>query len=157
IVGLVASELLDFIWSLPTWVRWFTWGVWIVTLSTILIGRVARPLLRRIDWMGLAALVERSQPGLEERLTCAGSLLFGDEVRDGSSALISALADEAAAQIEATDAARVVPLKRSLRGLACCGTLGLIALLPAILKPDPLATLLSRALMPWSHLERVGL
>jgi hypothetical protein len=155
-VGSALGMAADFVWALPEPARWGIWGVWVATIALLVGWGVIRPLLRRSRWIDLAAVAERADPRLEERLT--GSIaLLDDRDRPGvSPALVDALADDAAGHAGAFDPGLVKPNGRPLRRLA----LGLVAVAlvaaPSVARPDPFRTLALRFLAPWLDLERVG-
>ncbi len=62
---------------LPLGLRWGLWGAWVVAGVGLVLGRVVRPLVRRLGRLDLAAVAERGESGLQERLTGAVGLLDG--------------------------------------------------------------------------------
>jgi hypothetical protein len=154
-LGAAAGMAVDFGWGLPRAAHWGVWLAWIGAASATLLAALARGLARRSRALDLAAVLERSDPTLGERLTGAVDLLGGRA--HGSAALIAALADDAAAHVGAIDPARALPARGSWRRFA----LGVLAVAlvaaPAMLREDPFGRLARRFLMPWADLDRVGL
>ena len=71
----VLAMAADVAFILPLQARWIIWGTWIATAAVGLVAGVIRPLVRRLTWNDLAALAERGEPSLGERLTSAVGLL----------------------------------------------------------------------------------
>jgi hypothetical protein len=156
VLGAVLGMAADFAWVLPQIARWAIWGVWLTVASLVFILTTLRPLVRRFGAFDLAAVAERGQPELGERLTGAVSLLDRSTHPHGSPALIAALAEEAAAKSRAVRPAHAVSWSRAVRRL----TVGLLAIgllaVPARLQPESYGRLARRFLMPWADLDRVG-
>ena len=87
----------DVAFALPPSARWTIWATWIATAAIGLVAGVIRPLVRRLAWNDLAALAERGEPSLGERLTTAVGLLRQEP--HGSPELIAAVVDDAAVPI----------------------------------------------------------
>lgn len=143
----------DFFWLLPEPLRWALWGAWLVAVLGVLGWCVARPLGRRADPLDLAAVAERVDPSLGERLTAAVGLL---EHGNGSPALIAALADEAAARAETIDPARAVSLRRAAARLVPGAVALLLLAGPSLAYPGSFGVVARRFLAPWARLERIG-
>ena len=148
-VALAAGADLSTILTAPA--RWTIWAAWVAAGLVALTWAVLRPLARRAGWADLAAVAERAEPALGERLTGAVGLLGRPH---GSPALIAALADDAGRRAAALRPR--VALGRPLLWLAAGAAAWALLLLPAALRPDPWARTLRRALAPWSSAERVG-
>ncbi len=155
-IGAALGMAADFAWTLPTAARWAAWGCWVGAVALILAAKVVRPWLRRARWVDLAAVAERVDPSLGERLTGSVALLGRGSDGQGSPALIAALAADASKHAGSFDPALVRGGARAARLLA----FGLIAAAavsaPALARPDPFGTLALRFLAPWRDLERVG-
>lgn len=151
--GAALGAAADLATVLPGPARWLIWGSWVAAGLATLALAVLRPLARRAGWAELAAVAERGEPALGERLTGAVGLHGRPH---GSPALIAALAADAEHRARSLRPGRGVGLGRPLRRLAA-GALawGLLAL-PALVRPDPFGRILRRALAPWSAAERVG-
>ena len=155
-IGSALGMAADFVWPLPIAVRWAIWGSWVAFVVMIVAADVIRPWLKRSRWIDLAAVAERADPRLEERLT--GSIALLDEANHptGSPALIAALAEDAAGHIGEFDPSLVKGRGRPLRRLA----LGLVAVAlvaaPSFARPDPFRTLALRFFAPWLDLERIS-
>lgn len=151
--GAAAGMAADFALALPRAARWALWGAWLTGATWAFLVRVIGHVVWRPAPFDLAAVAERGQPELGERLTGAVSLL-GASVH-GSPTLIAAAAHDAAARAERVDPRRAVPLatavRRLVRGL---GALGLVAA-PALVSP-PYRALGERFLAPWADIEHVG-
>ena len=65
----------DVAFVLPPAARWTIWGTWTATTAIAVAAGVIWPLIRRLAWNDLAALAERGEPSLGERLTTAVGLL----------------------------------------------------------------------------------
>ncbi len=158
ILGLVAAlgMAADFFLVLPDLARWAIWIGWISAGSIALLVAGIVPLLRRRNWVDLAAVAESGQPDLGERLAGAVDLLGRGERSHGSAAMIAALADQASERAGSLDLGRAV----SKHGAAIWMALGLIAgamvIAPSFVRPDPFATLGRRFLSPWLAIDRVG-
>ncbi len=146
----------DFVWTLPIQARWGIWGVWVAAVGSILLMGVVRPLLRRSRWIDLAAVAERVDPRLGERLTGSIALLDDASHPNGSPALIAALAEDAAGHVGEFDLSLVHapgrPVGRLFLGILAVG----LVVAPGYLRPDPFRTLGMRFLAPWLDLDRVG-
>ncbi len=154
--GLAAGMAADFAWPLPGAARWAIWGAGVGAVGLIGAARVVRPLLRRSSWLDLAAVAERADPGLGERLTGSIALLDRDAHPGGSPAMVAALAADAAEAVASPRPAPAVGGPRGGRWLASgLAALGLVAA-PGLIEPDPCRTLALRALAPWLDLGRVG-
>ena len=155
-LGAVPGMAADFLWALPQPARWAIWGLWVAAVGSILAARVLRPLTRRSRWIDLAAVAERVDPRLGERLTGSIALLDGAGHAHGSPALIAALAEDAAGHVGEFDPSLVHapgrPIGRLMAGMLA---LGLVAA-PGFVRPDPFQTLGLRFLAPWMDLDRVG-
>lgn len=154
-VIVLAGMLVDFAWGLPRLGRWGFWFAGVATLAAgglvvlkrLAVGRGARAL-------DLAAVVERAEPALAERLTGTVGLSHGPA--HGSPALIAALTEDAAAALASVDLRRVVPTAEAWRRLAL--GLGLAVSVAAVvgLWVDPFGLLARRLLHPEADLPRVG-
>ncbi len=155
-LGSALGMAADFVWTLPDPARWAIWGVWISVTAWLLAAGVIRPLLKRSRWIDLAAVAERADPRLEERLTGSIALLDSSNHPTGSPALIAALAQDAVGHVGEFDPSLVKAVGRPLRRLA----LGLVAVAlvaaPSFARPDPFRTLALRFFAPWIDLERIG-
>jgi hypothetical protein len=153
-VGAALAMAADVAFVLPRAARWVTWGAWIATAAFATIAAVVRPLVRRLSWNDLAALAERGEPSLGERMTSAVALLR--QQPHGSPELIAALVDDATGRVAQVDLTRAI----SVRGACAWLLAGVIAVglvvLPAVVKPDPFAQLARRFLRPWADIDRVG-
>lgn len=157
-IGAAMGMGADYAGVLPLTVRWAIWGAWLTIGVGALIHAVLRPLARGLPALDLAAVAERTHPGLGERLTGAVALLgsHASTPAHGSPALIAALADEAAADAATVDPTRAVPLRRPARGFAIgLILLGLVAA-PAAAWPSTYGILVRRFLAPWADLDRIG-
>ncbi len=114
-VAAAMAMTADVAFVFPTPVRWIIWGVWIATAAIAVILGVVRPLVRRLTWNDLAALAERGEPALGERLTSAVGLLRQPH---GSPELIAALVDDANARVGFVDLTRAVSTRGALSWLA---------------------------------------
>jgi hypothetical protein len=155
-LGSALGMAADFVWTLPDPVRWAIWGSWVAFIVMILAADVIRPWLKRSRWIDLAAVAERADSRLEERLTGSIALLDSANHPTGSPALIAALAEDAVGHVGEFDPSLVKAPGRPLRRLA----LGLVAVAlvaaPSFARPDPFQTLALRFLAPWLDLERIG-
>jgi len=156
-VGLALGMAADYQWTLPIAVRWGIWGTWLAAVALILAMGVLRPLLRRSRWIDLAAVAEKADPRLEERLTGSIALLDSANPPSGCSpALVAALAEDAAGHVGDFDPSTVQRRGRPLLRLA----LGLVAVglvaAPVVARPDPFRTLALRFVAPWLDLEQIG-
>ncbi len=155
-LGAVLGMAADFSWNLPEAVRWGIWSVWVLDLGLLVGLVVLRPWLRKTRWLDLAAVAERADPKLGERLTGSIALLDRSSPANGSPALVAALAEDAAGQIGGFDPKRVKGSGKPFRWLAVgLASVGLVAA-PSFARPDPFATLSLRFLAPWLELERIG-
>jgi len=154
-IGAAAGMAADFAATLPQPIRWAIWGAWAGSVGLVLLVAVVRPWLRKSRPIDLAAVAERSDPALGERLTGSIALLDRDSHPNGSPALIAALADDAAAHAGAFRPS-------DLGGGRAFGRLGLGALAlalvaaPSFARPDPFRPLAIRFLVPWRDLDPVG-
>jgi hypothetical protein len=155
--GAALGMAADFAWVLPQAVRWTFWIAWAALSLLAFIALVVRPLARRSRAFDLAAVAERSHPEIGEPLTGAVSLLEQSSPPHGSSALIAALAKQAADHVERIVPSRAVPW----RGAATRAGAGFVALglltAPIAIWPQSYGTIARRFLMPWVDLDRVGL
>ncbi|MDR3636399.1 MAG: hypothetical protein P4L84_21530, partial [Isosphaeraceae bacterium] len=152
-VGAALGMAADFAVVLPRAVRWALWGAWLATGGLVFLTKVVGPAVRRTGALDLAAVAERGQPELGERLTGAVSLLTARA--HGSSGLIAAVADDAAAWAEGADLRRAVTFgsarRRLVQGVIALGLVGAPAFVSL-----PYRALGQRFLAPWSDLERIG-
>ena len=155
-VGSGLGMAADFAWTLPTSARWAIWGSWASAVGLGLAVFVIRPLSRKARWIDLAAVAERVDPRLGERLTGSIALLDARNHPSGSPALIAALAEDAAGHVGEFDPSLVKASGRPVARLA----LGLVAVAlaaaPSLARPDPFRTLALRFFAPWVDLDRVG-
>ena len=107
-----------------------------------------------MTWNDLAALAERGEPSLGERLTSAVGLLR--QRPHGSPELIAAVVDDAAERAGQVDLTRAVSIRGAIAWLMAGGILAALVVLPAIVKPDPFAHVGKRFLFPWAEIDRVG-
>jgi hypothetical protein len=143
----------DLLWTLPRGVRLGLRGFWVVTL-TALVASMFRSLSRRASLVGLAALAERADPTLGERLTGAVGLLGPDA--QGAPGLIAASARDASQRAGAVDPTRAVPVTVPRRW-AAAGLVGALAIVVLVsIRPVPFAVLARRFLLPSSPIDRVG-
>lgn len=154
--GAVLGMAADFFWVLPLWGRWGIWILWLSAVGWVLLSRVLRPLVRRIDPLDLAAIAERAEPSLGERLTAAVGLLGGAGRLNGSTEMVAALARAASAYARVTEPSRLVSLRGSVRPLVMGGTALALVVAPGLIRPDPFAHLARRFVAPWADLDRVG-
>jgi hypothetical protein len=151
-VGIAA----DLAWPLPIEARWGIWLAWVGLVGLVVIGRLIRPALARRPWVALAALAERADPNLGERVTSAVALLDAKARATGSPALIAAQAEDAAEALQGFDPAPALHAGKAVRRLLLGLSAVAILAAPALLRPDPFATLARRFLAPWFELDRVG-
>ncbi|MFO0950567.1 MAG: hypothetical protein U0835_05330 [Isosphaeraceae bacterium] len=158
----LAGMAVDVAWPLPTAVRWAVWAVWVALAGGLGLRTIGRILAggagRRV---ALAALVEKAEPSLGERLTGAVGLIEGMQAGKtagmGSPVLVAALVDEVSGRVGTVEPSRVVPLGRAW-GWFLAGALAVLAAAgPALVRPDPFASVALRFLMPWVSVDRVGL
>ena len=155
-LGAIAGMIADFAWPLPSVARWGIWAAWVGVTGLLTAFAVIRPLFRQLGSIELAALAERGQPELGERLVGSVALLAEGERNHGSRALIDALAGQAVERAGAIDARRAVTADRAVRRMAIGLALVAIVGLPPTLRPDPFGTLARRFFAPWLDLDRVG-
>ena len=151
--GAALGAAADLATVLPGPARWLIWGSWVAAGLATLALAVLRPLARRAGWAELAAVAERGEPALGERLTGAVGLHGRPH---GSPALIAALAADAEHRARSLRPGRGVGLGRPLRRLAA-GALawGLLAL-PALVRPDPFGRILRRGRPGLRHGDASG-
>ena len=113
-----AGLAADFLWALPQALRWGSFGAAIAAVVIAFGVTVVRAILRRPGAFDLAAVAERTHPGVGELLTGAVGLLGGGSPAHGSSKLIEAVADRAAERAAAVEPSRVIPWRRAGRRLA---------------------------------------
>jgi hypothetical protein len=155
-VGSCLGMAADFSWHLADPVRWGIWGLWMAMVGLFMVSGVLRPLLRKSRWLDLAAVAERADPKLGERLTGSIALMDRSSPPNGSPALVAALAADAAGHVGEFDASLVKPSGRPLRWLAAGLAAVAVVAAPSFARPDPFRTLALRFLAPWKDLERVG-
>ncbi len=153
VVAAVAMAL-DFFVGLSNSARWGVWLAGVFAAMVPLTLGLIRGIGRRARALDLAAVLERSDPELGERLTGTVGLLGEPH---GSPDLIAALADDASAHAATIDAAHAAPAGKTWRRLG----LGVVSLAvvaaPALIRPDPFERLTRRVLMPWMSVERIGI
>ena len=155
-MGAIAGIAADFAWPLPMVARWGIWSAWLGLSILVALFAVVRPLFRHLEPVDLAALAERGQPELAERLIGAVALIGEGERTHGSRALIAALTGQAAEHAGAIDAGRAVSADRAMKRLAIGLAAVMAVALPPLLRPDPFATIARRFFAPWSDVDRVG-
>lgn len=155
-LGAVLGMAADFVWVLPLTVRWGIWIVWLAAVGWSLVSRVIGPLVRRADPLELAALAERAEPSLGERLTAVVGLLGRSGRPNGSNEMIAALANAASAYAGLMDPSRLVSLRGSAYRLCLGGLVLALVVVPGLIRPDPFAALARRFVAPWADLDRVG-
>ena len=154
--GLALAMAGDFAWPLPLVARWVVWAIWVAVVGVIVVFQAVRPLFRRMAWGDLAAVAERADPALGERLTGSIALLDGQNRSNGSPAMVAALVDEASRHVQGFRPGRHVGGKPVL-GRVMMGLLALVMVAaPALIRPDPFRTLALRSLAPWLDLDRVS-
>ncbi len=155
-LGALPGLVADFFWTLPESIRWGFWGIWLAALVFVGLTMVVWPLVRRQTWADLAAVAERTCPGLGECLTGAVDLLGREGSSRGSPIFIEALGNEAAERLVSEDPARGISSRREWTWFGL-GLLALsLAIAPTLAWPDPFAKLWARYLAPWADLPRVG-
>ena len=154
-LGALTGMGADFIWGLPPLARWGIWLAWVLAFAAPLALVLRRVLMSRTEPMELAAVIERGDPSLGERLTGAVDLLGAHA--HGSPALIAALAEDASARARGIDPVCAASSKRAWRRLALGFSAVALVAAPALVKPEPFGTLARRFLNPWADLDRVGL
>jgi len=155
-LGALVGMTLDFLWAWPLAIRWGAWSVWLGGLFWLLRGRVLAPLWRGHETLTLAALAEQGEPTLGERLTALVGLVGEGGSRNGSPALIEALAVQTSFHAGLVEPAALVSLDEAKRrfgqGLLVLGAfVGL-----ACASPSLFGGLALRFVAPWSGLERIG-
>jgi hypothetical protein len=153
-VGAALAMAADMAVVMPMPIRWTLWGLWTTAAAVALLAGFVRPLFRRLNWIELAALAERGQPELGERLASAVGLLR--QRTHGSPELISALVDDAAGRASRLDLARVVSARAAIAWVVAGGLASALVVVPAVLKPDPFARIGKRFIAPWAGTDRVG-
>jgi hypothetical protein len=155
-IGSGVGMAVDFALTLPNPVRWAIWAAWAATVGLVVVLGVLRPLFRKSRWIDLAAVAERADPRLMERLTGSIALLEDADHASGSPALIAALAEDAAEHVVEFDPRLV----KGGKPLALRMGMGLIAIAlvaaPSFVRPDPFRTLALRFFAPWMDLDRVS-
>lgn len=154
-LGAVAGMAADFAWGLPQAARWATWGAWVVAAAVPTAAALGRLLSRRSNDLALAAVLEKADPTLGERLTGAVDLLEGRA--HGSPRLIAALADDAAARVAAVDPAVAASSEKARRRFALGFAAVCLVAAPAVPSGEAYGRLARRFLAPWAESERVGL
>jgi hypothetical protein len=150
---LALGMAVDFAWDAPEWARHAARVAGVAALATIPIRTLAHVFMRKHGSLALAALAERSDPALGDRLTAAVDLLLRPA---GSPALVRATVADAESRAGAVDARRAVPA-RAARRRFLAGTLALAPLLgAACLAPASIGVLLLRALAPRPDLQRIS-
>jgi hypothetical protein len=153
-VGAAVAMAADVAFALPVQARWAIWLAGIVMAAVALIGGVVRPLVRRLSWNELAALAERGEPALSERLTSAVALLR--QRPHGSPELIAAVVNDAAEHAGKLDLTRAVSTRGAIGWLMVASVVSALVVLPSVVKPDPFARLGQRLLFPWAAIDRVS-
>jgi hypothetical protein len=144
----------DVAFALPQAARWAFWVTWIATTSVTLLASVVRPLIRRLAWTDLAALAERGEPSLGERLTTAVGLLRHQP--HGSAELIAAVVDDASTRAGQVDLTRAISLRGAFAWLMAGGLAALSVITPSVMQSDPFAQIGKRFLFPWADIDRVS-
>jgi hypothetical protein len=152
----IVGMAVDFSGNLSIAARWGIWSVWVLTVGLVGFAGVVGPWLRKTRWIDLAAVAERADPKLGERLTGSIALLDRSTPANGSPALIAALAEDASEQIGGFDLKLVKPPGRPLRWLAAGLVAVVVVAVPGFVRPDPFGTLALRFFAPWVDQERVG-
>ncbi|SIO32490.1 hypothetical protein SAMN05444166_3793 [Singulisphaera sp. GP187] len=155
-LGAALGMTADFMLVLPLAVRWGIWGGWLVAVGFLFVSRVVGPLVRKADHLELAAIAERAEPSLGERLSAVVGLLGRSGRLNGSPELVAALAGSASAYAGVMDPSRLVALRGSTRRLALGGLMLALVVAPGLIWPDPFAALARRFVAPWADLDRVG-
>ncbi len=144
----------DVMLELPPTARWIIWAVWFAGVALSVAGALVYPLVRPIAWNELAALAERGEPTLGERLTSAVAFVHGPA--HGSPELARCVVDDAADRAGRLDFKKQI-LKRGAVAWFLAGVLTSTAVvMPAIVRPEPFALIGKRFLFPWVGIERVG-
>ena len=152
-VTAILAMAADVALVVPVAVRWTMWVAWIATAAIATLTGVVRPLLQRLTWNGLAALAERGEPALGEWLTSAVGLLHQPH---GSPELIAAVVEDATERAGQVDFTRAVSTRGPLLWLMAGAVAAALAVLPAVVKPEPFAQIGKRFLIPWADINRVG-
>lgn len=153
LAGLLAAlYLLDRVFDPPVAVRLVLEAAAAVFLALVAWRCLWRPLRRRPEARDLAALWERSHPGLRDRLATAVEL--PQAPAGTSAALLEMVAADAEGAATGLDPRRAVPAGRARRrALAGAGALGVLAGL-AVLAPAEAGIFLQRLLgrdVAWPH------
>ncbi|MDB5348765.1 MAG: hypothetical protein JWN86_12 [Planctomycetota bacterium] len=146
----------DFAWPMPMVARWAIWGGWIAAGTMAIVATVVVPIVRRVGYADLAAVAERGNPGLGERLTSAVALMGARVTPHGSPALIAALGEEAGRRAADADLTGAVSGGRAVKSLLGGLLAACLVVAPAVARPDPFAALGHRFLMPWADVDRVA-
>ncbi len=155
-LGAAAGMAADFAWPLPGAVRWAAWSAWVAAVGSIGAIGVIRPLLGRSGWLDLAAVAERADPTLGERLTGSIALLDGANRPQGSPALIAALAADAGRHAASFRPGRGIGGRPARARLVLGAIAAALVLAPGLIRPDPFGTLAARFAAPWLDRDRVG-
>ena len=153
-IGAAMGVAVDFAWGLPSTARWGVWLSWVIALSVTLLGVLWRVFVRHSQALELAAVIERGDPALRERLTGVVGLLGANA--HGSPALIAALSEDASEHVGAIHLSRAAPAGSAGKRLALAAATAALVVAPALIRDDPCGQLARRFLMPWANLDRVG-
>lgn len=153
---LVVMGLDRLIVTYAQWPRWLmTAGFWVATALTGF-WFLLRPLAKSFTLAGMAQVIERRHPELQERLSSAVELLTSreDDAFRGSSALIAALASQATDDVRNVQPRSEISLQPAKPFLLAAGSCLLV--LAALLWSWPQRTWrgLARGLAPWANISK---
>jgi hypothetical protein len=142
----------DYLFDLPPLIRQAVFVTWSGLGLTLFFQRLCLPIFRRLDDASLAAAVDQTYPGLNERLSTAVDLADHADLHHGTPAFIAMVVKDAEKAAGKLDFLAAVP-GRAAKGFAVAAGGALVLLLsPAIAGPVEYGDLAHRFLRPWSEL-----
>ena len=157
-VGVAAGVSVDWLWDLGTPIR-ICFLMTIFSAAGVLIWiRVWRPWVREYSFAELAAVVERANPELRERLISAVELADEStpEAWKGSQLMREMLWRETAAKIKKVDFNASVSGTRAFNWATSALVAWFLLCLPLVFFPGTYGLLLNRFFAPWLNLDRVS-
>ncbi|QEG38862.1 hypothetical protein [Roseimaritima ulvae] len=158
LVAMLCVSIVDWLWVLPTSVRWTLSTLGYLASAAVVYGVCLRKLRHDTDRRELASRVEVAEPALREQLLSAIEL--GDTDREtpanGSPVFRAMVQDRVAGAISGVDIRRLLPLVLIRRWLlAALAILGLCVALWMV-PGSHFRQLITRAVLPMANIDRVS-
>ncbi len=150
-VGVLAlATMLDHAMALGTAIRWIVFLLIVAAVAVVAVAFIFRSLLIHHTDDYFAALVERRQPSMRNRLINA--LQLGRQTQPHSPRLVEAIVTDGAAAADELDASRAVSEPAMKRFASGMGVVLAVAAIYAYFAGPAAAVSAQRVLMPWADI-----